>query len=311
MCLPAFALGDISTGPMLSDEPHIYPIQPGSDEWISLTPQQRRASCQVTQSEVIGMTTAALVKTVVYYPYLVDMYAYDTIEAGITAVSRSFPGLSELLLRDDAVVELQNFLVGRDASQQMDLEQYATIDAELLLAYLTYVPTDDPLEYGPEIEMLETPRHTEVTAFKNLSWSDYVSYCFGSPEYILVERERGYATSYPTAQKMGNITCVYNCASYALHQQSTANNHYIPDPTPYFSDFSYQGTSCAPGVVVTYSSSLYYSDMNHFGIVDSVSGSNVTVVSKWGAGGLYIHAVDDCPYIDDYPIVLYWAVAPY
>lgn len=93
----------------LSDEPHIYEVLPNTPEWEAMTPSQRQASCEVSVEEVENMTTAALVETVINYPYLIDIYAFDTLEQGIEWVSMYFPGLPELLSRGDAIDELQKY----------------------------------------------------------------------------------------------------------------------------------------------------------------------------------------------------------
>jgi hypothetical protein len=40
------------------------------------------------------------------YPFLVDLYAYDKYQQGFKAVSKSFNGLEELLLRKDVAIKL-------------------------------------------------------------------------------------------------------------------------------------------------------------------------------------------------------------
>ena len=41
----------------------------------------------------------------------------------------------------------------------------------------------------------------------------------------------------------------------------------------------------------------------HSAIVRSVSGGNVTFISKWGFNGVFIHSAEDCPY---YGNISYW-----
>ena len=76
-------------------------------EWQNLSPKERLESCKVTEGEVSIMSTSALVETVLNYPYLANMYAYNTIEDGIEAVSNHFPGIKELLTRPDVAEALQ------------------------------------------------------------------------------------------------------------------------------------------------------------------------------------------------------------
>ena len=81
VCLGAF--NNVEEDMLLSNEPHVYEIVPGTSEWNELTPDERLASCNVTVDEVSNMTTEALAETVLDYPYLIDIYAFNTLEQGI------------------------------------------------------------------------------------------------------------------------------------------------------------------------------------------------------------------------------------
>ena len=56
------------------------------------------------------MTTEALVETVLNYPYLSDIYAFNTLQQGIASVSAGVPALPELLSRPGANKAIQNYL---------------------------------------------------------------------------------------------------------------------------------------------------------------------------------------------------------
>lgn len=91
-------------------EPHVYPVLPGSAEWNTFyEPEQKLAACYVSPDELNCMTTDALVETVINYPLMIDIYAFESIDVGIEEVSTHFAGIEELFSRDDAVASLSNY----------------------------------------------------------------------------------------------------------------------------------------------------------------------------------------------------------
>ena len=87
--------------------PYDYPIKPGSNEWKSLTTHTEMIeACQIPAEVLKDMTTASLVETVLNYPLINDMYAYNNIQLGFMAVSRQFNGISKLCARENAGKEL-------------------------------------------------------------------------------------------------------------------------------------------------------------------------------------------------------------
>ena len=120
----------------LSDEPHVYEVLPGTPEWESMTPSQRQESCEVSVEEVESMTTAALVETVISYPYLIDIYAFDTLEQGIEWVSMYFLGLPELLSREDAIDELQKYQIKMKEQISNEDNLWKIEDANTLEKYI-------------------------------------------------------------------------------------------------------------------------------------------------------------------------------
>lgn len=91
-------------------EPHIFTITPDSSQWADLDPRDRLDACRVDEDEVRQMTTEALAETVINYPFMVNIFAYEGLEPGFYAVSSYFPGIPELIKRDDAVVTLERYL---------------------------------------------------------------------------------------------------------------------------------------------------------------------------------------------------------
>lgn len=108
-------------------EPHVYTIQPGTEEWKNMTTRERYASCHVSSEEAAMMTTAALAETVINYPYLINMYAYGKLATGIEFVCRYCPALVELLSRPDAVDALEQYKNTHekyDDAGELDIARY-------------------------------------------------------------------------------------------------------------------------------------------------------------------------------------------
>ena len=84
-----------------------FSVKPGTDEWKTFTTHDEMLkACQIPVSILNKMTTAGLVETVLNYPLFPDMMAYSSIQQGFNQVAAQFNGLSELLNRKDAGVEL-------------------------------------------------------------------------------------------------------------------------------------------------------------------------------------------------------------
>ena len=84
-----------------------YPVKPGTEEWKDFTSHdQMLEACQVPDFILHDMSTAGLMETVLNYPLLMDMMAYNSRQQGFDSVAQRFNGLSALLHREDAGMEL-------------------------------------------------------------------------------------------------------------------------------------------------------------------------------------------------------------
>jgi len=84
-----------------------YPIKAGTDAWRTFaTHDAMLQACQIPEDILKSMSTKGLAETVLEYPLLGDMMAYNTIQQGFDAVASQFNGLPELLNRKDAGTEL-------------------------------------------------------------------------------------------------------------------------------------------------------------------------------------------------------------
>lgn len=103
------------------------------------------------------------------------------------------------------------------------------------------------------------------------------------------------AADYPNAKVKAPATKEYNCHSYAWYSQNVDKNKYwMNNPSAYFTDGSYTQTNTKnKGKKI-----VYYSEKQpiHSGIVNSVSGSTIKIISKWGEAPLMLHDVKYSPY---------------
>ena len=78
-----------------------YPVIPGTESWPYGNHQDMIDACQITKEVCDGLSTEELLQTVLAYPLIGDMLAYDDWNIGYNAVKRRFMGLQELEKRSD------------------------------------------------------------------------------------------------------------------------------------------------------------------------------------------------------------------
>lgn len=296
---------DVANSEYNITEAYTYEVLPGSEEWNSLkSASEKRQICYVPEDIVQSMTTQALVKTVVEYPLFPDMYAYTSVQEGIDAVSRYFPGINELLSREDALPHLEAYANAEtERTEATDISLY---NADILIRYLNTVSnTSASTLSAVSVVTVYTPKGTPVMAYYELTWED-----FGTTATEAKAQNIALLSLYPSASQDAPIDPSYNCHSYAWYQQSTANKCWIDFPDAYVTDGSYVSATPAAGNRITYYDSALQ-QYSHSGILISggTSPSNIRVRSKWGMLGLIIHNADDCPYYDTNAQLSYWKKA--
>ena len=274
-------------------EPHVYPVLPGSAEWSTFyEPEQKLAACYVSPDELNRMTTDALVETVINYPLLIDMYAFESIDIGIEEVSTHFAGIEELFSRDDAAQSLSDYYQQAKARDASNIKiEYANTLLECLSNSTEDIHESDQIVPHIRNTYVKTPKGSDVFVQEGVTWAHQNISYDKAVAYIEV-----YLETYPSARLIADVNPSYNCHSYAFYSQSISNNYWMPDPTQYFTDQSY--ISCP----AKFGARVYYTrrdgKSNHSAIVTKVSsGSNpTTVASKWGYSGVFTHFTKDCPY---------------
>lgn len=91
-------------------EPYSYPVKPGTAEWEAMSIEERLEACSVDRSLAESMDTNSLLKTVLEYPFMVDIGFYDGAGKGVDIVRAYFAPLDELLKRPEAADTLRDYL---------------------------------------------------------------------------------------------------------------------------------------------------------------------------------------------------------
>ena len=102
--------------PYTIDTPYEYPILPGTQAWLDLGDViARRSACQVPTEILERMTTDALLLTVLDYPFLHDIYAFNTMQMGYEAVRNHCNSLREFENRPDYLDVLSRYCQENDS----------------------------------------------------------------------------------------------------------------------------------------------------------------------------------------------------
>lgn len=289
-----------------SAQAHVYEVLPESEQWDSMTVVERLDACHVSKQEVVNMPTQALVDTVLNYPYLINIYAYNSLEEGIEMVSGHFAGLQELLSRDDCAQKLQAFLAGSIETKGINDTDAKKFMAQRLYNYAIETSIVSADSTRASIAYVYTPKNTRVQALYNRTWADA-----GVSEQEANAANQSMLSTYPSARLLRSANPAYNCHSYTWYSTSSSNKYWINDPAAYTTDGSYYASFSKSPNKITYTA-LSSDSIIHSGIVTS-SGEQATVVtSKWGALGLFSHNSSDCPYdVDNYGSLShkYWAAS--
>ena len=84
-----------------------FPIKPVPEQWKAFkTKAEKLEACQIPDDVLNKMSTSGLVETVINYPFMQDMRAYNDLQVGFDNVVKGFNGLQALLGRNNAGTEL-------------------------------------------------------------------------------------------------------------------------------------------------------------------------------------------------------------
>lgn len=105
---------------------YIYPIRPGTAEWYTLDSHSDMIeACTIPDDILSSMTTDELMESILAYPLIVDMFAYDDWSVGFQVVASRFNGLQEFLNRSDSPSALVNVFATQEPLQIDNLSDAA------------------------------------------------------------------------------------------------------------------------------------------------------------------------------------------
>jgi len=278
-------------------EPYEYPIVPGTDEWSELTSLAEKIEvCHVPQMALDNMTTEALLETVLNYPLLGNIFAYDTPQKGFEAIREYCNGLQEIWTRPDLEEILEQKISEESFEENYNIAQRKI--TFVLYENLQGYPLAVPASLSWTIREIRTPAGEWVEVYVNSTWQDHgFNNATEAAEYC----EAFFDEGYPDAERLRGPNPAYNCHSYSFYSTGSSNVYWMDGDQArvYISDGSYDPVS--PGRA----GDIAWYGVDHSGIIREVSNGQVTIRSKWGFGGLYEHLSYDCPYEVEYGIDYY------
>lgn len=301
-------------------QPYEYPVVPGTDEWNSMSIEERVLSCLVDEEISRKMDSEALLRTVLNFPFIINIGFYNSIDEGVSIVASYFTPLSVLLEREDAIPVLLQYIqdcknngniadidyaISSHYYTAVDIMQYCTKKAGVQNGAANYKEEVtryyiDPI-YGVKYDFVDTPVGTPVFVYFNLTWSELSTIMGTTLTYDAAYAYSVQAETIYSATLLRNPKPDYNCHSYAWYSQNTGNHYWMENPSAYTDDGSFHLTvTFVPGRKVTYTKHIGTNYVKiHSAVISAVSGNNVTVKSKWGCSGLFSHNRYNCPYYAD------------
>lgn len=95
---------------------YVFPVVPGTEAWKNIDYPQRVASLQLPVDTLRNISTERLLETCLYYPFNIDVFAFDDQIGGFGKVKNQFNGYTELYQRTDFVKQLISLYNSRSVS---------------------------------------------------------------------------------------------------------------------------------------------------------------------------------------------------
>ena len=93
-------------------QPYNYPVRPGDEEWKNFNNStEMYLACEIPTNVINSLSTRDLVSSVLNYPMIGTIYAYDNPQAGFNSLVEKSNAFKELLHREDAGRELINVYI--------------------------------------------------------------------------------------------------------------------------------------------------------------------------------------------------------
>jgi len=303
------------------DTPYTYPVVPGTDAWAALETRADMAeACMIPEELLSEMTTSALLETVLNYPLLADIMAFNSAEQGVERVASGFNGLQELLLRNDLQAAMNNFSL-EDSYIANETKAYKMVVAEMALSILKGLgQRSSPINSRAiQITTILTPTGAVVSAYRNMTCYDHGFSRSETEAQIVADIEalnEAYADDY-NAEIITTFSqspsC--NCHSFALYGDGQLEPYWIPNPGYFYFGSAYFGVANGrpaslfqvpesntiyPHVALYYDPELTPYDSAYY-THSAIRTSADSYYSKWGFLGVFRHSKTQNPYyrVDD------------
>ncbi len=289
--LPAFASDTKADESYTITEAYQYPIVPGMPEWSQFNSlDEMIEACKIPKDILRNMSTDALIETVINYPLAINMLAFDSPQDGFDSVDSYFDGLQELRNRPDAMQKMN--LYTTKISTMKNFEQLDSVIASIIFENLKFQNKIEGIGLASTIHYNYTPKGSKIQLIYNFTWADH-----GVTAAAADKANDNMKKTYPNAASLREENPAYNCHSYAWYSTSTGNMYWLNNSyaSMYMSDGSYSKTSSPSN-----GSKVWYGSADHSAIYVNSS----SVISKWGALGLFQHSVSYCPYSSN--SISYW-----
>lgn len=246
-----------------------YKITTESDDWFNYTVKQKVEMLRIDEETLENMTDEQVVRAVIDYPYILDIYVYGDLETGLRTVSKYCDALRELQTRENwkevfceyATIfaneyrENPEILTPGRYIVLAELIYYYSGNAEFFAEYLldpeqieeenseitenNMVVTDDNTAIETETEEAYTLNtETSVPTTPEGSTVQYSTPSERHSSAYHAQKDEEFAADYGVTL-IQNGSCRYNCHSYAWHSTSPSNIYWINDPSVYMTDGSY------------------------------------------------------------------------
>ena len=151
---------------------YLYPVIPGTEEWIALGSYEARlASVQLPIDTLECISTARLLETCIYNPYMIDVWALDDLLYSMNLLVHRLNCLEEYFNRPDCLTELLSLYSSREIDfvneipegefQMRDQGRYAN-DYVLMETMMYYMSLTMDLSPDEKAEMISILREKMV-----------------------------------------------------------------------------------------------------------------------------------------------------
>lgn len=290
----------------------IYPVTIESKDWFEYSVQEKCEMLKIEDEKLDKMTDEQLVRSIADYPYLVDIYLYDTMEQGLKSFAKTCDAYGELMARVNGKESMEKYgrmLIAemKETSREDGRTEFVTAALEDMIVQLEENSELSAKSYVEQTSGPKTPKNSAVAYRVNSEAHTAAQHADADQEIV-----KTYGVTL-----VRNGSCKYNCHSYAWYSTSSANPYWIDDPTIYTTDGSYSKVykGGVSNSIVSYgvksNDKVFYAEATHSAIfIDNPANgaplATLKVRSKWGKLGVFQHTVTNVPEGYKYSTISIW-----